>query len=270
MSTLLAFDQLHNIRDLGGEQTMDGRKIISGRLIRCGHLAELSEEDRTKLTTLVDTIVDLRTAGERDEKPDLKIEGTAYHHIPIMDSLTAGITREEEADQNVFTRLLLKPKEAKEYMCEMYRAFARNDQAISQYSKFLQLLMEPHARAVLWHCTAGKDRAGIGAAILEEILGVPREAIIADYLTTNIYLQTDIAFLTEFVKEQAGIDKEQAEDSNGLADESLKYLFGAEREYIEAFYEEVDEKYGNYEGLVRNGLQLSPENIDRLKKLYLE
>ena len=262
MSTLLAFDQLHNIRDLGGEQTMDGRKIVSGRLIRCGHLAELSEEDKMKLASLVDTIVDLRTAGERDEKPDLKIEGAEYYHIPIMDSLTAGITREEEADQSVFARLLLKPKEAKEYMCEMYRAFARTDSAIAQYGRFLRILMQDHRKAVLWHCTAGKDRAGIGAAILEEILGVPREDIIADYLTTNIYLQADIAFLTEFVKKQAGTD-------SGLADESLRYLFGAEREYIEVFYKTLEEKYGEYECFVREGLHISEEEKIWLKSVYL-
>lgn len=263
MSTLLIYDKLHNIRDLGGERTQDGRQIVTGKLIRCGHLAELTEEDQTKLTELVDTIVDLRSDGERSEKPDLKIDGTAYHHIPIVDSLTAGITREEEADQNVFSRLLLKPKEAKEYMCAMYRTFARNDQAISQYSKLLRLLMEPHERAVLWHCTAGKDRAGIGAAILEEILGVPREDVIADYLTTNTYLQADIAFLTEFVKKQAGTD-------SGLADESLRYLFGAEQEYIEAFYEALYDRYGTWENFVQNGLQIAENDQERLRQLYLE
>ena len=331
MSRLLAFDKLHNIRDVGFLETKDGKKLVTGKLFRCGHLAELSDEDYEKLACLVNIVVDFRTDGEREEKPDIEIPGIRYYHIPIMDSLTAGITREEEADQNVFSRLLLKPAEAKQYMCDMYRTFATSEFAVSQYAVFLRLLLQEEdvltgeeqaerlnpetselrselrkqnsrewqspgtselpaemseqgivekdipaegseaamrtslqneRKAVLWHCTAGKDRAGVAAAILEELLGVSRENIIEDYLTTNKYLAADIQFLTDFVKKQAGTESE-------WADESLRYLFGAEREYIEAFYTAVREKYGDFNGFVKKGLQVSEEEVSELKRRYL-
>ena len=117
-------------------------------------------------------------------------------------------------------------------------------------------------KAVLWHCTAGKDRAGIASALIEELLGVPRDDIITDYLKTNEYLQGDILFLTDFIKKQAGIESD-------IADEALRNLLGADEEYIGAYYAAVDEKFGSFDVFVRDGLGLSAEDVARLKALYL-
>ena len=205
-SKLLVFEKLHNIRDLGGMRASDGRRIVSGKLVRCGDLSEFSGQDRKAFALLSDTVIDFRTDGERREKPDIKIPGIRYHHIPVLDSLTAGITCEKAADRNVFSRFGAEPDKARRYMCDMYHSLAESDLAAAGYAQFIRILMKPHERAVVWHCTAGKDRAGIGAAIVEEILGVERNAVVDDYLATNKYLQGDIAFLTEFVKSQAGED----------------------------------------------------------------
>lgn len=263
MSIALKFDQLRNIRDLGGMQGADGKRIVQGKFIRCGHLAELSESDKAKLQSLTSVVVDFRTDGERAEKPDACLPGISYYHVPILDSLTGGITREEEADRDVFSTLLLKPVEAKAYMCNMYRAFAEREHAVSGYAVFLGLLMEKREKAILWHCTAGKDRAGVASAIVEEILGVSREDIFEDYLATNHYLASDILFLTEFVKKRAGVESE-------LADESLRYLFGAEREYLESFYDAANKKYGDFAGFVKEGLRLGQREINDLRDRYLE
>lgn len=93
-SKLLVFEKLHNIRDLGGMRASDGRRIVSGKLVRCGDLSEFSGQDRKAFALLSDTVIDFRTDGERREKPDIKIPGIRYHHIPVLDSLTAGIIEE--------------------------------------------------------------------------------------------------------------------------------------------------------------------------------
>ena len=67
------------------------------------------------------------------EQPDRIIPGTTSIHIPILDSLTSGITREEEADRSAFEEFLLKPEEARAFMCGMYRALT-NDYAASGLS----------------------------------------------------------------------------------------------------------------------------------------
>ena len=43
-SKLLVFEKLHNIRDLGGMRACDGRRIVSGKLVRCGDLSEFSDK----------------------------------------------------------------------------------------------------------------------------------------------------------------------------------------------------------------------------------
>ena len=258
----LSFEKLHNIRDLGGMTACDGKSIISGRLIRCAQLSELSDSDREALVSLADTVVDFRTDGERSEKPDIGIPQIRYYHSPVIDSLTAGITREKAADQDIFARLASEPVKAKQYMCDMYHAFAENDFAADQYARFIRLLMQPREKAVIWHCTAGKDRAGVGAAIIEEILGVERADIIGDYLMTNVYLQEDITFLTEFVKKQTGT-------GDAMTDEALRYLFGAERDYIEEYYQTIDSKYGSFDGFIRDGLKLTAEDIKKIQSMYL-
>ena len=91
---------------------------------------------------------------------------------------------------------------------------------------------------------------------------MPRKEIIKDYLRTNEYIRHDVAFLTEFVKRQCGT-------YNPGADESLHYLFGAEEDYIRTFYETIDEKYGSFEAFVREGLEVSMEMEEELKKQYL-
>lgn len=261
-SKRLSFEKLHNIRDLGGMSAADGRIIVSGRLIRCGNLSELSDSDRAAFSALTDTVIDFRTDGERSEKPDIELPGIRYHHIPIMDSLTAGITREKAADQNIFARLGSDPAKARQYMCDMYHAFAESDFAAAQYARFIRLLTQPREKAVVWHCTAGKDRAGIGAAIIEELLGVDRDDVIADYLMTNECLREDFAFLTEFVKAQAG-------PGSRTTEEALRYLFGAERDYIEEYYDTIDSKYGSFDVFIRDGLKLTAEDIMELQRLYL-
>lgn len=260
MSRKLDFEKLHNIRDLGGMRSSDGSVIRDGCFIRAGDLSELTDSDRNKLKDIVGRLIDFRSDQERLEKPDAVLDGISYIHIPIMDSLTAGVTREKEADKQIIATLADKPAQAKKYMCEMYRSFA-TESAVMQYSKFIRLLFDKNDKAILWHCTAGKDRAGVASAIIEEILGIPRDTIIADYLVTNEYLKEDIAFLTEFVKNRLG-------GGSDMADEALRYLFGAKEEYIEEYYGAIEEKYGSFPRFITDGLGLSGEDVILLKDKY--
>jgi len=259
MSTLLEFDNLHNTRDLGGMKTMDGKTIKEGMLIRSGHLFDLSEADTSKLAEIVGLVVDFRTTGEQEEKPDTQIDGVVFVKLPIVDDLTGGISREEKADRDIFKTFAAKPEAAKKYMCDMYSNFA-SDYSVSKYAEFVSFLMNNNNKAVLWHCTAGKDRAGIGALIIQEILGVSKQDIIEDYLATNIYLRADIQKLSQMIMKNMA--------SNAM-DRSLKYLFGADREYIEAYYKAIEDKFGSYKAFIHEGLGLTDEAILILKEKYL-
>ena len=103
----------------------------------------------------------------------------------------------------------------------------------------------------------------MASVIVEEILGLPREEIIREYLLSDEYLAEDIQFLTDFIKRRANTDSEEA-------DLSLAYLFGAKREYIDTFYETVDDRFGSFDAFIKEGLGLSEEEILKMRDLYLE
>ncbi len=254
------YHMLHNTRDLGGMKTSDGRRIRGGCLFRSGQLSDLDPADAEQLRASIRTIIDFRTDRERMEKPDTELSGVQSIHIPVLDSLKAGISREEQADEKLIGSMLLKPREAYDYMCRMYREFA-DEFCSKQFSRFISLLAEAEG-GVLWHCTAGKDRAGIASVIVEEILGVPREAVMADYMATEKYLSEDIHALTQFVKRQAGTDSD-------AADESMNYLLGVNSAYIDSFYNTVSGKYGDMDGYLREALGVGEEMTGRLREKYL-
>ena len=262
MSQLLPLENLRNTRDLGGMKTADGRCIRNGKLVRSGHLFGGSDADRNALGEMIDTVVDFRTPQEVEEKPDPPIPGVKFWHIPVFDSLKAGITREEESDAQVIQMMMRDHHKAKAYMCGIYTDFVSVPFEVSQYEKFVRLLLEPHEKAVLWHCTAGKDRAGFASVIVEELLGVDRAAIRKDYLKTNEYLENDIRGLIEMFYAMEG-------EENPEAELALRYLFGAREDFWDAVYAKIEELYGGFDGFISDGLHISAEEREALKEMYL-
>ncbi len=254
-------EKLNNTRDLCGIDLPDGR-IKPGRLIRSGMLGIASEADRRWLDENVSTVIDFRSPAERNEVPDPVIEGAENFHIPIIEDLAAGVSRDEESDEEAVSMLMSDPGAAMKYMCGLYEEFAVLESALRGYEAFVRKLFENPDEAVLWHCTAGKDRAGFATAIVLEMLGADRETIIADYLETNEYVQQDIDAMIQFYFGDA------AEPDSRVAD-ALRYLFGAREEFLEAAIGKAEELYGSFRGYIRDGLHIRDEEIEAWKNAIL-
>ena len=260
MSVRIGFEHLNNTRDLGGMETLDGARIAPGKLFRSGHLYPAGAEDIRKLAGMVDTVVDFRSVAECEVKPDPEIPGVRRVHLPVVDDLTAGITRDSRSDRDVMDSLVGDPGSAERYMCTIYRDLVESTFAAEQYRSFLEVLLE--GRRVLWHCTAGKDRAGFGALIVEEILGVPRAAAAADYLETNVFLEPDIRMLVRMTQARTG-------KSGPGTEASLRYLYGAHACYLRTLYETAEAAFGSFEGFIRDRLKVSAEEQAQLRAMYL-
>ena len=261
MSAKLDFQQLNNTRDLGGMPAADGRTIVPGKLIRSGHLYFASESDCDRLNTLVDEVVDFRTDGECAEKPDPELAFVTFHHLPIFGKLTAGVTREEAADRIALDSMLGDAGAAREYMCRTYESFVTGEVALAGYRRFVELLSAPREGALLWHCTAGKDRAGFASVIVQEILGVPRHLIMRDYLYTNECLRPEVESLNAMMRART--------DVGPVTDAALSYLFGAHEEYLKAAYEMVAASYGTFARFLERELGVTLEVREALRKRYL-
>ncbi|MBQ8995972.1 MAG: tyrosine-protein phosphatase [Oscillospiraceae bacterium] len=262
ISCKISFEGLNNTRDLGGMRTKQGQHILPGKLIRSGQLHSATEKDISVLSVDLALVVDFRTEQERVEKPDPYMAGVINLHLPVFESLAAGVTREEKSDAEAFAMVSSDPQKACQYMLETYIGFVTNDFSVSQYSKFVRLLLEPRDKAVLWHCTAGKDRAGFASVIVQELLGVGRDDIFADYLKTNEYLKTEVGRLLEIFGQNMGAPDEKTT-------KSLDYLFGAHEEYLAGIYEKVEELYGGFDSFLTDGLKICPDEIERFRRMYL-
>ena len=174
-----------NLRDLGGWPAASGARVRFGQVFRSAALGRLTEADAGTLTaTGLRTVVDLR--GEPERRPDLApaLPGVEVHALPIDPSLGTSL-RDIAAARDA------TGADAMVLMRRAYAAYALDWP--HRYAAMFDLLLQEERRPLLFHCTAGKDRTGFGAALLLAALGVGHEAIRADYLATNHLWQADPA-----------------------------------------------------------------------------
>lgn len=259
----LSIKQLPNIRDLGGFETTDGKRIVHGKLFRSGKLYKLKKCTKDALNQLnLSHVIDLRIETERNEKPDTILEGATYLTYPLLCTATPAIT----ADKSM--RLLMK-KESKRikkefgtadnYMVEMYKRVLCNDDSKATLKKILNVILE--GDGVLWHCNGGKDRAGLVSMIIEGLLGVKEETIIEDYVISHKYQRKklfwsnfglSIAFLgTEFRK-------------------IILNMLSAKPIYIIETLKFINETYGSIANYAKAELGIDDKFINDLKNKYLE
>ena len=251
---------MNNTRDLGGMLTKDGRRIKANKLIRSGRLRDL--RDRAWFTENVGLVVDLRTTWEVGEEADPVISGVENLHLPIFEMPEAGVTREKETEQKFGPPE--DPAVAMEQMAAVYLRFVTTDFSLGQYRRFMRLVLEPRDKALLWHCTAGKDRTGIASLFIEAALGVDWDDIMADYLATNTYLEEETRSHMEMRERQLGRPMTEAEEK------ATRYFFGACEEYPRSVRDKAVELYGSFDAFIRDGLCISDAEREKLKELYLE
>lgn len=168
-----------NVRDLGGWPAAGGGRVRFGTVFRAASLGRLTEADTATLAaTGLRTVVDLRGEDEQEHKPSrlATLPGLAVHSLPIDPSL--GVSLRDLAAVRRATGA-----DAMGMMRRAYMAYAL--EWPHRYAAMFDLLLHEARRPLLFHCTAGKDRTGFGAALLLATLGVEEDAIRADYLATN-------------------------------------------------------------------------------------
>ena len=262
----MVFEGLNNTRDLGGVPAAGGKTVKPGRLFRSSQLFKATVNDIRTLQDLgLTKVIDLRSEEERREKPDPELKGTGYIFIPVLRDLAAGIRRDEKAEgkavESVISHGLEEPGFSERYMCGLYRDLVTDPYIVSQYSRFVRELMTSENERVLWHCTAGKDRAGFAAVIVLKLLGVSDEDILKDYLLTQPCLAGEVEeLIRRFVPPGAP----------AALSESVRTLFCAKQDFLDALYAAADEKYGSFQGFISTGLKVGSGEISRLRSIYLE
>lgn len=163
-----------NFRDAGGYRTITGQWVKMGEVYRSDALAKLTEADLAKLGRLrVKSVFDLRTESERAKDADKVPAGATYTVADVF------------AGSGSFQTMPKSPDEAVRAMVDAEKTMVGGEGGRKAYGQVFEGLERDRDRAVLFHCTAGKDRTGWANATLLTALGVPSETVMADYLATT-------------------------------------------------------------------------------------
>jgi protein-tyrosine phosphatase len=158
-----------NLRDLGGYPTADGRRVRWRRLFRGAGLQRLSGADVEMVRELgLSTAIDLRTSGEVEARGTYPIGvlPVTLHHLPMIDAIwdLTDLDPDEPPEHYLATRYREMLVDGSETIAETVRILSRDENL-----------------PAVFYCAAGKDRTGVLAALLLDVLGVEPESIVADY-----------------------------------------------------------------------------------------
>jgi len=171
-----------NFRDLGGYAVADGGSTRWGRLYRADALHELTPADVVHLGELgLRTVVDLRTEREvaRTGRGPLEPGDVVFHHLAVVKE---GVAGDGSPDGTADGEAVAAPAPAGDDLAERYLWYL--DVGRDALVEALSLMGGDEHYPLVFHCAAGKDRTGVLAALVLEILGVGRGDIVADYVIT--------------------------------------------------------------------------------------
>ena len=169
----------YNTRDLGGYETVDGRRTRWGQMLRADSLHRLT--CAASLQPFLDyglrTVLDLRKTSELQTLPNpffMSDQVTYYHQNMTGDVRLRELEHIPESVEMVERKRLTYP--------------VILDKRRSQVRETLSLLALPESMPALFHCSAGTDRTGMIAALVLGIAGVPPETIVEDYTISGRFL----------------------------------------------------------------------------------
>ena len=162
---MIRTDALHNVRDMGGWKTADGKTLRYGLLFRGGQM------NRQDPPSAMD--IDLMTR-QLGIKADVDLR---------WDSELNGGTPDDPSDDLYYTPL----GEGVEYAHMPVNLYDPGNADKAQWNKMLTFVMDHviAGKPCYIHCAAGADRTGTTCFLLEGLLGVPEQSLSQEYELTS-------------------------------------------------------------------------------------
>ena len=249
-------DGIHNFRDYGGWETMEGARVKTGLLWRSGQHVDASDADLRAIGDLhIRTVIDLRGASERERNPCRRVAGFDGE-VVFYDGETSSSPPHMDVDANTTTAEFARAR-----MMAVYTRMPRNPAMIDMFGRYLRILADREG-ASLVHCFAGKDRTGVAAMLLLHILGVDRDRQMAEFLRTNDAPSMDVlaAQSVPGIEERLGRKLDEA---------AIKALLGVQEDYLHTFWREVEADHGSLDRFIEAVLGVDEPVRERLRSAYL-
>ncbi|MDO7842159.1 tyrosine-protein phosphatase [Sphingomonas immobilis] len=249
------FEGIDNFRDFGGQPSRFGGRVASGRLFRSGDLAGASDADLGGLRARdIRLVVDMRYPRERETRPSRR-------HLP------SGLVVLECADlpggraPHLPTGAKVSADEAFARMLRVYRGMPFAAHYVDLLRAWFTALAETPRGGALVHCAVGKDRTGMIAGVTLLMLGVEREALIADYMLTG-----DVR---SFPNAHGDLRKERQHLIDG-SDPATAMMYAAQADYVAAMLAAIDAEQGGIAGYAQAVLGLDMDVQERIRDNWLQ
>ncbi|CBG89694.1 tyrosine-protein phosphatase [Citrobacter rodentium] len=237
-----------NFRDMGGQRTVDGRRVRTGKLLRSGSLHMITTDDVKHLDSIpLSRVIDYRDPDEVNRCPDNLNKQAHYLNAPanpLIHDVNAKVTH--------FNAATLNDLNGEQFMLELYRQLPFNNAAYRQLAGWL---MEPFDGALLQHCAVGKDRTGVGCALTLFALGCDRHTVMEEYLLTQVEDE-----LLNMLGESLSAQGRQT-----LAD-----ILTVKESYLASALTAIHDRYGNIAAWLNEEFQLTPQACALMQERLLE
>ncbi|WP_251545909.1 tyrosine-protein phosphatase [Limosilactobacillus caecicola] len=245
---LVQLDGAMNFRDLGGYRTQEGKTVKWQHIYRADSLSNLSRKDLQRLENLHITVdCDLRSDYEQGMAPDVVPATTKVIDCHVYPD-------EDDVDRQVRTP---QPLQENNYLGLVYQHVILNEHSERMFQRVLaELLVLPEDQALVYHCSAGKDRTGMMSALILSLIGVDDDTIIRDYLLTNE--------LYDFAS-----GRQLPSDTEVGAMVAKMNLTKGDGPVMRAFLDTIQDSWGSTEEFAKQQLGFTDRTIAEFKAKYL-
>ena len=242
-----------NFRDLGGYRAKDGRRVKWGQVFRSDNLGRLTDRDVNYLQKMgIRRVCDFRTRAEIKKRPDRYPPGDQGK------SLLLPIQHGESDPADTFDRIKNGDIDwmTEEYMITGYINNIENFAPL--WGTFFKTVADPSNRPLVFHCTGGKDRAGVAAALLLLALDVPPETVVRDHGLSNMYIAAVLEGIYDRIRNM------------GIEPDEISAYFSAPQSAIIAVLEHLEKAYGSAANYLISRAGIDEQRLDRLKDDLLD
>ena len=249
-----------NFRELGGYPVADS-KVIQGIFFRSGALGDLTKEELEIVHQQgIRTIIDLRSEYEREMNPDPVLEDAQYYPISaFVDEDGNELNFSPEAIRKATGIDVSRPGESSmgAFLKYMYQSLVFGSKA---YHEMFDAMLEERV-PMLIHCTAGKDRTGVGSMLILMALGADERVLRKDYMITNTYRWDAVQRFLDARKDEIG-------DNEELRNAMIAYE-GVREEAVDILLQTILGRYESIEAYLEGEFGLDDLALQQLQEMYL-
>lgn len=242
-----------NFRDIGGNPSANKRSVKTGLVYRSDHLSRLSTDDLQILQRLnFKTVCDLRSLKEQQRSPDILPEDGSIRHasMPVQSRIFDPATAMDLLQSGDDTWLSM------DFVSELYLSYLNDFGPV--WGKVFRLITSYDNLPLVFHCTGGKDRTGILAALLLKFLGVDEERIFFDHDLSNACNEERLRPIYARFKEL------------GIGPEKAATYLQAPLEPLAAMFDHLKKQYGTIEDYLRTKANLDAATLKALQTILLQ